>query len=336
MQIQQQYSLLRYNTFGIDVKAKYFLPFYTIEELAEAIAYFKNEDKLILGGGSNILFTKDFNGVVLKNEIGGIELVHETIDEVIIKVGAGQNWHQLVMYCVNSGWGGIENLALIPGNAGAAPMQNIGAYGAEIKDVFHNLTAFSFAEGTTYKLDNAACNFGYRESIFKKELKHKVAITEVCLRLQKKPVINSSYGAINQQLELMGIQTPAIADIARAVIQIRSSKLPDPSVAGNAGSFFKNPVISPEHYKALLQLHPGIVGYPLNTGEVKLAAGWLIEATGWKGKSMGNAAVHDKQALVLVNKGNATGSDVLALCSEVIHTVEEKFGVLLQPEVNIY
>ena len=334
MQIQPNSSLKKYNTFGIDVEAKYFASFNTVDEINELLE-FKEPSTLVLGGGSNILFTKNFDGIVLKNEIKGIEVINEDDDYVFIKAGAGENWHQFVLHCINNSFAGVENLSLIPGNVGASPMQNIGAYGVEIKDVFHSLNAFHLNEKTMVTFNLNDCAFGYRESVFKKKLKNQFVITDVTYKLNKKPVFNTSYGVIEQELEKMGIKQLNINAISDAVINIRSSKLPDPAVIGNAGSFFKNPEVSNHQFQELIQMFPSIVGYHLPNGNVKLAAGWLIEQCGWKGYRKGDAGCHAKQALVLVNYGNAGGEEIYALSESIITSVQQKFGVHLDREVNI-
>ena len=331
MQIQQNKSLKQYNTFGINATAKEYAEFESIEDLKQ-IDLQKNH--LVLGGGSNILFTKDVDGLVLKNNIRGIELLEETEDYVIIKAGAGENWHQLVLSTVDKGLGGMENLSLIPGNTGASPMQNIGAYGVEIKDIFHSLEAYSVADKSVVTFQNADCNFGYRESVFKNKYKGQFIICTVLFRLQKKPSINTSYGAISQELEKMGVINPSIKDVSNAVINIRSSKLPDPKITGNAGSFFKNPVVEKDLADSIKSSYHSMPYFP--TGDkVKLAAGWLIEECGWKGYRKGDAGCYDKQALVLVNYGSATGNDIYDLSEEILQSVKEKFNVTLEREVNI-
>jgi len=291
---------------------------------------------LILGGGSNILFTKNFDGIVLKNEIKGIEKVKEDDESVYIKAGAGENWHSFVLYCIKNNWAGIENLSLIPGNVGASPMQNIGAYGVEIREVFHELKAFHLHEKTNYSFALKDCEFGYRESIFKRRYKNEFVILNVTYRLNKTPAFNTSYGAIEQELEKMGVTKISIAAISQAVINIRSSKLPDPKEIGNAGSFFKNPSVSKEKFEKLKSEFPSIVGYENPDHTMKLAAGWLIEQCGWKGYRSGDVGIHARQALVLVNYGNAQGNDIFALSESVINSVVEKFDVLLEREVNIF
>jgi UDP-N-acetylmuramate dehydrogenase len=339
--VKENFSLKKYNTFGIDVMAQYFAGFSTIEQLEELLEFEKlkiNNPKsttFILGGGSNILFTKNVEGVVLKNEIKGIERIKEDENYVYIKAGAGENWHQLVLYCINNNLAGMENLSLIPGNVGASPMQNIGAYGAEIKDVFHQLEAFHLLEKKIVRFAKDDCKFGYRESIFKGEFKDQFVILNVTYRLNKIPHFNTSYGAIEQELQTMGIQELSIQAISQAVINIRSSKLPDPAVIGNAGSFFKNPEINNEQFVNLKTAFSAMVGYDLHNGKTKLAAGWLIEQCGWKGYRKKDAGCHAKQALVLVNYGAASGEEIFSLSEQIINSVKEKFGVLLQREVNI-
>ena len=337
MTIQENISLKPYHTFGINVLAKRFATFKSLEELKELLNYQPSarEEKLILGGGSNILFTKDFDGLVLKNELTGISVVGEDQDCVYVKAGAGENWHQFVLHCLAQEYAGIENLSLIPGNVGASPMQNIGAYGVEIKDVFYELEAFHLKEHSVQKFSLEDCQFGYRESVFKRQYKNQFVITSVTYRLRKKPVFNTTYGAINQELENMGVKELTIHAISQAVINIRSSKLPDWKVVGNAGSFFKNPQIANQQYQALKQNFPGIVAFPAGEGQTKLAAGWLIEQCGWKGFREGDAGCYPKQALVLVNYGNAKGAEIFALSEKIIRSVKEKFGVQLEREVNI-
>ncbi len=334
MNIQENISLKRYNTFGIEASAKYFASFTNIEELKECLE-FKKQPTLILGGGSNILFTKNFDGLVLKNEITGIEKVQEDDEFVYVKAGAGVNWHEFVLFCISNNYAGVENLSLIPGNVGASPMQNIGAYGVEIKDVFHSLEAFHLQEKKIIKFNLNDCAFGYRESVFKQKYKNQFAITSVTYRLAKNATYHISYGAIQQELDAMGIKELSIEAISKAVINIRSSKLPNPAVIGNAGSFFKNPEVSSQEFHALSQRFPGIVGYDLHNGKTKLAAGWLIETAGWKGYRKGDAGCHSRQALVLVNYGAAKGNEIVSLSEEIIFSIKEKFGVLLQREVNM-
>jgi len=339
MQVHQNISLQQYNTFGIDVKAKLFADFSSLQKLQEVLAYARqlspNAQKLILGGGSNLLFTKDVDGFVLKNEITGIEQVKDDEDFVYLQAGAGVNWHAFVQYCVQQNLGGAENLSLIPGNVGASPMQNIGAYGVEIKDLFEELEAYHLNDKSVVKFSNSDCAFGYRESVFKRQYKNQFVILNVTYKLRKQPMFNTSYGAINQELEQMCVTELSVKDISQAVINIRSSKLPDPKVIGNAGSFFKNPSVSKEKYSELQNEFSSIAAYANADGTMKLAAGWLIEQCGWKGHRKGDAGCHAKQALVLVNYGHATGKEIYELSEEILQSVKTKFGVLLEREVNI-
>ncbi|MFI5185228.1 MAG: UDP-N-acetylmuramate dehydrogenase [Chitinophagales bacterium] len=340
MQIQENFSLRPYNTFGIDAKAKYFANFTNTEELIELLnlrltTHDSRLTTFILGGGSNILFTKDFDGLVLKNEIRGIEKIKEDNEYIYIKTGAGENWHQFVLFCILNNWAGVENLSLIPGNVGASPMQNIGAYGAEISEIFYELHALHLHEKANYTFGLKDCEFGYRESVFKKKFKGQFVILDVSYRLNKIPKFNTNYGAVEQELDKMGVSELSIAAISQAVINIRSSKLPDPAVIGNAGSFFKNPSISNNKFQNLKSRFQSIVGYKNNDGSIKLAAGWLIEQCGWKGYRRGDAGCHERQALVLVNYGNASGKEIYDLSEEIKQSVKEKFGVELEKEVNI-
>ena len=332
--IQTNKNLKEYNTFGISVKAEMFAVFSSIEELKQILSNRNGKDLLVLGGGSNLLLTKDFDGLVIKNEIKRFEVIEETVSEVIVESGAGENWHEFVLNCIDKGFGGIENLSLIPGSVGASPMQNIGAYGVEIKDVFESLSAYHIASGEIHYFDKTKCEFGYRESIFKNKVKGEYIILTVTFRLTKNPTINSSYGAINEQLKVMGIQVPTIKELSAAVIAIRQSKLPDPKIIGNAGSFFKNPTVEIALLEQIQKNYPDIPNYPALNGR-KLAAGWLIEKAGWKGRTFDNYGVHKLQALVLVNYGNCTGQEIFDLSSQIIQDVFEKFGVLLEREVNI-
>ena len=337
LSIQEHISLKPFNTFGIDVNARYFTSFKTKGELSEALNFKPktSNKKLVLGGGSNILLTKDFDGLVMKNEVEGIELVKEDEAHVYLKVGAGVNWHSFVMYCVQNNFAGIENLSLIPGNVGASPMQNIGAYGVEIKDVFHELEAMHAEEKNVRTFSGDGCAFGYRESVFKNMYKDQFIILNVTYRLNKIPRFNTSYGAITQELEKMTVKELSIAAISQAVINIRSSKLPDPKEVGNAGSFFKNPVIPNSQFEDLKKNFPAVVAFPAGQDHTKLAAGWLIEQCGWKGYRNGDAGCYPKQALVLVNYGNARGQEVLELSEKIIQSVIDRFGVRLEREVNI-
>lgn len=339
MQIQEHVSLRRYNTFGIDASARYFANFSAAGELQELITNYKpqtaNHKILILGGGSNILFTKDFDGLVLKNELKGIELVKEDDIFYYVKASAGENWHGFVQHCICNNYAGVENLSLIPGNVGASPMQNIGAYGVEIKDVFEELEAHHIHENIVQKFSAEDCAFDYRESVFKRKHKGEFVILNVTFRLRKQPVFNISYGAIEQELKAMKVKELSIKAISEAVINIRSSKLPDPKVIGNAGSFFKNPTIPNIQFAELKNQFPGIVGYAVGNTETKVAAGWLIEQCGWKGYREGDAGCHAKQALVLVNYGNSKGAEIYNLSAKIIESVQQKFGIALEREVNI-
>ena len=335
MQVQQNYSLKKYNTFSIDAIAKYFASFHSEEELKETLENKKSETPLILGGGSNILFTKNYNGIVLKNEIDGVSAVHEDEEFVYLKAGAGVKWHGFVMYCVNQNLGGVENLSLIPGNVGASPMQNIGAYGVEIKDSFYQLEALHLREKFTRKFSAKECGFGYRESVFKKKYKDQFAILNVTYRLRKNPVFNISYGAIESELQNMNVKDVSVKAISDAVIRIRTSKLPDPSIIGNAGSFFKNPIITETDLEELQQYHLTIPFYKTDEQNFKIPAGWLIEQCGWKGFRKGDAGCYEKQALVLVNYGKATGKQIYNLSEEIKLSVEAKFHIQLEREVNI-
>jgi UDP-N-acetylmuramate dehydrogenase len=340
MNFQENISLKSYNSFGIYARAKYFTSFSSAVDLQESLEARNNlgigsKDPMILGGGSNILFTKDFDGIILKNDIAGIELVKEEDGYVYVKAGAGVNWHAFVLYCLDNNFAGVENLSLIPGNVGASPMQNIGAYGVEIKDVFHSLEAFHLQEKKIVSFSLNDCAFGYRESVFKGKYRNQFAIMNVTYRLSRTPTFNISYGAIQQELEVMGVRELSIQAIAGAVINIRRSKLPDPAVIGNAGSFFKNPEVENTVFEKLKENFPSIVGYDLANEKTKLAAGWMIEQCGWKGYRQGDAGCHSRQALVLVNYGNASGKEIYALSEEIIASVQQKFGVTLQREVNI-
>ncbi len=335
MKIQENISLKPFTTFGIDKKAKFFTTVETLDELKAALLAAKEKQLpvFILGGGSNILLTRDIDGLVIKLEIKGINLVKEDGDELWVEVGAGEMWHELVLHSIAQDWAGLENLSLIPGTVGASPMQNIGAYGVEIKDVFDSLQAMHRETLEMQTFDAEACLFGYRESVFKQNFKDQFVITSVTFRLSKTPNFHLEYGAIREVLAANGIDQPSIRAISDAVIQIRQSKLPDPKEIGNAGSFFKNPTIPSSQFDALKSSYPSIPGYPSAEG-VKVAAGWLIEQTGWKGKRIGEVGVHAKQALVLVNYGGGTGEEIKKLSEQIQASVYDKFGVQLQAEVN--
>jgi len=333
----QNFSLKKYNTFGIEVYANYFGEFNSVDQLQELLLPTANGQRstLILGGGSNILFTKNFDGLALKNNLKGIAVIKENNEFVFVQAGAGENWHQFVLYCLQNNFSGVENLSLIPGNIGASPMQNIGAYGVELKDVFYELEAFHLKEKSVVKFNTDECEFGYRESVFKKKYKNEFSILNVTFKLKKKPRFNISYGAIEQELKNMNVSELSIQAISQAVINIRRSKLPDPAIIGNAGSFFKNPEIDIHELHELKQIHPHIVSYSLANGNVKLAAGWLIEQCGWKGYRKGDAGCHAKQALVLVNYGDASGKEIYDLSEEIKQSVKQKFNIDLETEVNI-
>lgn len=340
MQIQENISLKPYNTFRINAKAKYFSTFSSTDQLEELLetTHDKREtisNKLVLGGGSNILFTGDFNGLVLKNELKGIELIKEDKNHYYIKAAAGENWHEFVQYCLSHNYAGVENLSLIPGNVGASPMQNIGAYGVELKEVFEQLEAYHIYDNTIITFSASDCEFGYRESIFKRKYKEQFVILNVTFRLRKQPIFHTSYGQVKHELEKMGVKELSVQAVSQAVINIRSSKLPDPKVIGNAGSFFKNPEIENSKFEILKKEFPSIVGYPLLNNKTKLAAAWLIEQCGWKGYREGDAGCHSRQALVLINYGNAKGEEIYNLSEKIKESVYKKFGVDLEREVNI-
>lgn len=320
------------------VMAKFFGAFLTLDELRSCLDQSDSLKMplLILGGGSNILFTKDFDGLVLKNELLGKEMIREDADHVWLKGGAGENWHEFVQWAISSGFAGIENLSLIPGSLGASPMQNIGAYGVELCDHFDSLEAFHIHDKEFHTFNKEECQFGYRESVFKRKFKNQYVITSVVLKLNKKADFRTSYGAIQQELEKMGVSELSIKAVSDAVIRIRRSKLPDPALIGNAGSFFKNPVIENTHLEKLKIEFPDIVSYPSTETTCKVPAGWLIEKAGWKGKNFGNYGVHSLQALVLVNYGGATGDQIFELSQNIIDDIQKKFGILLEREVNIY
>ncbi len=336
MTVQKDVQLKPYNTFGIEATAKYFVEVSSIEQLKEILQNpdYQSTKRLILGGGSNILLTKDFDGLVIKIAIKGFEVTQENKDNIWIKVGAGVVWHDLVMHCVNQNYAGMENLSLIPGTVGAAPMQNIGAYGIEIKEVFEQLEALEIETGEIRTFDKVTCNFGYRESIFKHEAKGKYIILSVMFKLSKKPTFHVEYGAIKDTLAEMGVSEMSIKAISDAVIHIRQSKLPNPAEIGNAGSFFKNPEIPNAQFEALKAQFPTIPSYPVNETTTKVPAGWLIEQAGWKGQRFGNVGVHAKQALVLVNYGGGKGEEIRDLSQKIQASVKEKFGIQLSAEVN--
>jgi UDP-N-acetylmuramate dehydrogenase len=332
--LQRDFSLRQLNTFGIDARAQAYLPVAGVDTL-RAVRDSKELagwPRLVLGGGSNLLLTRDFPGLVLHMRSSGIEIVDEDEDYFYVRAAAGENWHRFVQWTLQQGLGGLENLSLIPGSVGAAPIQNIGAYGIEMKDRFHQLTAFDFVSGEVLTLDKAASRFGYRDSVFKHELRDRAVVLDVTFALPKSWRPNINYADVAQALNDAGITAPTPQQIADAVIAIRSRKLPDPAQIGNAGSFFKNPIVSAQQRDALTQQHPTLVSYRQDDGSYKLAAGWLIDQCGWKGKSLGAAGVYPKQALVLVNLGGASGADVAGLAHAIQSDVQARFGVLLEPE----
>lgn len=333
--IKENISLQAHNTFGLDVKAKRFTSFNSIDSLSSLLKQNKDEDLFILGGGSNVLLTKDVSALVLKNELKGIEIISDSEETTLVKAMAGEVWHDFVMFAVKEGLGGIENLSLIPGSVGAAPMQNIGAYGREIKDVFHSLEAIEISTGLVKTFTAEQCNFGYRESVFKRSLKGQYVILSMTLKLSRNPKLNTSYGAIEQRLAEMGVDNPSIKDVSDAVIYIRQTKLPDPNKIGNSGSFFKNPVISKSEFVTLQAKFPEVANYPVDDNHVKIAAGWLIDQAGWKGKTLGNYGVHKNQALVLVNYGGAKGKDIYQLSEDIMTNIKEIYGIQLEREVNV-
>lgn len=329
-------DLRNLNSFGVAVHAKRFFELQEPEVIPELLDALQGEKPLLLGGGSNILFTTDPREVVIAMRIMGI-IECEDGDDVHLHVGAGENWHHFTQLCVSKGWGGVENLSLIPGLVGTAPVQNIGAYGVELKDVLTYVDAFDTQEKTTVRISNKDCHFAYRDSIFKTKHKGRYWITHVGFKLSKSATSNTSYGAIQNELKSLGKEDdPAYADVAQAVINIRQSKLPDPKVIGNAGSFFKNPVVDTNTAENILKQYPEAPNYPASEGKVKLAAGWLIEKSGWKGHNRGTHGVHERQALVLVNYGGATGQEIIQLATDIQNDVEKRFGIQLEREVNIY
>ncbi|MFA6977874.1 MAG: UDP-N-acetylmuramate dehydrogenase [Ignavibacteriaceae bacterium] len=335
MLIQENYNLKTKNTFGLNVSAKYFCEICTLAELREVLVQMQEERILFLGGGSNILFTKNFDGCILQYNRKGISTLDEDKDSILLEVFAGELWDDFVAYCVRNNYYGIENMSLIPGTVGAAPIQNIGAYGQELKDTFFAVNGIyldSLSERTFFK---SGCNFDYRSSIFKHELKNKFLITSVVFRLKKSHQLNTHYGSIEQELKNTGKKNPTLADIRNIVIKIRQEKLPDPRELGNCGSFFKNPEIEKDIYEKLKELFPSLKGFPVSENTVKIPAGWLIEQSGWKGKRIGNVGVHEHQALVLVNYGGAEGTEVIQLAQKIKEDVFQRFEIKLEEEVNI-
>lgn len=338
MKIQEKYSLKNLNTFGVDVSAKYFAEVKDVDDLKYAIEFAKinHFEILFLGGGSNILFTEDFGGLVIKLNLKGISEEFLNENEVLVTAKAGENWHEFVQFCLSENYGGLENLSLIPGNVGTSPMQNIGAYGTEIKDTFVKCKVLNIETLEIEEFNNEECGFGYRDSIFKGKVRGKCVILEVTFKLStKNHQIKTEYGAIKNELDKLGIENPTIQDVSRAVISIRQSKLPDPQILGNAGSFFKNPTIPLQQFTEVQNSYPQMPNYP-NGEMVKIPAGWLIEQCGWKGKQVGNVASHELQALVIVNKtGNATGNEIYDFSTMIIESVKDKFGIGLEREVNV-
>lgn len=336
MNPQKNISLKPYHSFACEETTSYFTSVKTKEELVAAIHWAKENSQayLVLGSGTNVLFTKQFEGLVIKMEITGIQKMQETASEVVLEVGAGENWTHFVSYCVQKSWGGLENLSLIPGTVGAAPIQNIGAYGVEVGEHIFNVNAFDTLTNSWVNFTKQACAFGYRESIFKNE-KHRYIVCAVQVKLSKQPRLRTDYGAIKAVLHDRGIRNPSIESIADAVTYIRSSKLPDPKKLGNAGSFFKNPIITKIQYDLLIVQYPSLIAYPIDDNHYKIAAGWLIEACGWKGVTKDQVGCYKDQALVIVNYGAKKGKTILDFSEEIIQSVKTKFGVLLEREVNI-
>jgi UDP-N-acetylmuramate dehydrogenase len=333
MNVLENFSLMEITTFGIDAKAKSFVQTANDDEI---VTFLKSNNTLpifVLGGGSNIIFTSDFDGVVLQPSEKSVEIVCEDAESITLRVGAGMEWDELVKYTVEKGWGGLENLSLIPGHVGACPVQNIGAYGVEVKDTIAYVEGFRIDNVEPFCFDNAYCQFGYRDSIFKHELKGKMAITHVAFKLSKAPILKTHYGNIEEELKNYPERT--IQTVRDAVISIRERKLPDPTVMGNCGSFFKNPTLLDAEFEAIRAGYPAVPNFPAADGRVKVPAAWLIEACGYKGIKKGSVGVHGQQALVLINLGHATGKEVIALADEIIGAVSAKFGITLEKEVNI-
>ena len=336
-EILRDVSLKLYNTFGINVEAAYFSEVNSDDDLTGLLksSIFMENKHLVLGGGSNVLFRGNFNGLIIKMNTKGVTTVSEDEEHILIKAAAGELWDDLVKYCIDRNYGGIENLSMIPGCAGAAPVQNIGAYGVELKDVFHSLEAIRVNDLTPTTFMANDCEFGYRNSVFKNNLKGRYIILSITLQLRKAPVTHTSYAILNEELASMQIDKATIKDISEAVCNIRRRKLPDPLILGNAGSFFKNPVVSKEKFKAINDHYNNVPSFPVDEYHVKIPAGWLIEKCGWKGKRLGDAGVHCEQALVLVNYGNATAHDIMEIAGEITHDIAEKFGIFIEKEVNV-
>lgn len=336
MQIHNNFSLKKYNTFGIEAKAKQFVAVHNLDELKSILEYHASDKKFILGGGSNMLLTQDIDALVIHVDLKGKKIIKEDNDFVWVESQAGENWHEFVLWTINQNFGGLENMSLIPGNVGTTPVQNIGAYGTEIKDTFVSCEAMNIATQEVKTFSKSDCNFGYRESVFKQEAKDKYVITSVVFKLTKRNhKINTSYGDITKELEKQNVKTPTLKDVSNAVIAIRQSKLPDPKELGNSGSFFKNPIISKQLFEKVQQKFPEVKFFEVSPTEVKVPAGWLIEHSGLKGYRKDDAGVHKNQALVLVNYGNATGQDILNLSKYVQKTVFDKYGIEIEAEVNV-
>lgn len=334
MKDYRDHSLLPHNTFGIDVRCRRFVTFDTDEEAA-AVAKQLSEPFLIVGGGSNLLLTRDYEGTVVHSAVKGCEVVGESDDSVLVRVGSGEEWDAMVACFVSHGWHGAENLSLIPGDVGASAVQNIGAYGAEVGELIERVEAVGIGSGETVTMAGADCGYGYRQSRFKQDWKNRYLITHVVYRLSKHFTPRLDYGNIRAELSKRGIGQPTAQELREVIIAIRREKLPDPKVEGNAGSFFMNPVVSREQFEALLATHPLMPYYAVDENQVKIPAGWLIDQCGWKGRILGRAGVHDKQALVLVNRGGATGSEIVSLCEAIRADVQSRFGITIFPEVNI-
>ena len=336
MEIQTQFSLKKYNTFGIEAKANEFVAVHSIEDLDLILRENQTKNKFILGGGSNMLLTKDIDALVIHVDLKGKRIIRQNDDFVWIESQAGENWHELVLWAINQNFGGLENMSLIPGNVGATPVQNIGAYGTEIKDTFVSCDAMNIKNQEIKTFTNVECKFGYRESVFKNKIKHQYIITSVVFKLTKKNhKINISYGDIKVELDKKNILIPSLIDVSNAIIAIRQSKLPDPKSLGNSGSFFKNPIILKKNFELINKKFPEMKFYEISETEVKVPAGWLIEQAGFKGKRFGNAGIHKNQALVLVNYGNATGQEILNVSKDIQKTVFEMFGIEIEAEVNV-
>ncbi|ENA1793547.1 UDP-N-acetylmuramate dehydrogenase [Flavobacterium psychrophilum] len=336
MTIISNFSLKKHNTFGIDAKAKQFVAVHSVDDLQIILKENQTEKKFILGGGSNMLLTKDIDALVIHIDLKGKKIIQEDDNFVWVESQAGENWHEFVLWTINQNFGGLENMSLIPGNVGTTPVQNIGAYGAEIKDTFVSCKAINIATQEMKIFTNTECHFGYRESVFKHEAKDQYIITSVIYKLTKKEhKINISYGDIKLELANKNIETPSLIDVSNAIITIRQSKLPDPKVLGNSGSFFKNPIVLKSEFEPIHKKFPEMKFYEISDTQVKVPAGWLIEQAGFKGKRFGDAGIHKNQALVLVNYGNATGQEILNVSEDIQKTVFEMFGISIEAEVNV-